>query len=374
MGERSCGTGCKLLIAKGADVNAHEQKYGNTPLHGAANKGHVDVANMLIAKGANVNVRDQGGATPLHGAANYGHVAVAELLIAKGADVHAKNQYDDTPLHWAARNGHLDMVKLLIAGGADVYAGRRGSTPIDLADWKGHKDIAELLRQHLYTPAAIEGATGQEPQTDRAANPKNKEALPATSADTPPIKMGDSYIIESQNPDNPKLNNTTERKVISVGKGKITVASKNIKSKTGSARTIQFTPEWNLISSRNPDGSGLDYSPPLKYFEFPLHPGKTWRQTSIEKNSKTGAVREHTLSATVGNWEDVSVPAGTFRAIKITTQTELLDRATRQKSTSTDISWYAPNVRRSVKSEVTSQNFQGNQERQLIQVIRYDLK
>jgi hypothetical protein len=93
-----------------------------------------------------------------------------------------------------------------------------------------------------------------------------------------------------------------------------------------------------------------------------------------KKNIKTGAVREYTLSAIVGDWEDVSVSAGTFRAIKITTQTELLDRATGQRSTGTDISWYAPNIRRSVKSEVTSQNFQGNQERQLIQMIQYDLK
>jgi hypothetical protein len=162
--------------------------------------------------------------------------------------------------------------------------------------------------------------------------------------------------------------------VISVGKGKITVASKNIKSKTGSARTIQFTLERNLISSRNPGGSGLDYSPPLKYFEFPLYPGKTWRQTSMEKNIKTGAVREHTLLATVGDWEDVSVPAGTFRTIKITIQTELVDRTIGQRSTGTDISWYAPNIRRSVKTEVTSQNFQGNQEKQLIQMIQYDLK
>jgi hypothetical protein len=223
-------------------------------------------------------------------------------------------------------------------------------------------------------PVAIKGATGQEPQADRVESSKNKEALSAASADPPPIKTGDTYIIESLYPDNPKLNGTTERKVISVGDGKITAASRNIKSKTGKARMLQFTKEWNFISSRNPDGSGLDYSPPLKYFEFPLHPGKTWRQTSIEKNIKTGAVREHTLSATVGDWEDVSVSAGTFRTIKITTQTELVDRTTGQRSTGTDISWYAPNIRRSVKSEVTSQNFQGNQERQLIQMIQYDLK
>ena len=95
---------------------------------------------------------------------------------------------------------------------------------------------------------------------------------------------------------------------------------------------------------------------------------------SRETDIKTGAVREHTLSATVGDWEDVSGPAGTFRAIKITIQTELLDRSTEQKSTSTDISWYAPNIRRSVKSEITSQNSQGQQERQLIHMIQHDVK
>ncbi|MGH8646080.1 MAG: hypothetical protein ACREX4_17135 [Gammaproteobacteria bacterium] len=115
-------------------------------------------------------------------------------------------------------------------------------------------------------------------------------------------------------------------------------------------------------------------TPPLKYFEFPLYPGKTWRQTSIEKNIKTGATREFTLSATVGDWENISVPAGTFRAIKITTQTALLDGASGQRSTGTDISWYAPEIRRSVKSQVTSRNMEGNAEEQFVQMVRYELK
>src|SRR5262249_49406954 len=144
-------------------------------------------------------------------------------------------------------------------------------------------------------------------------------------------------------------------------------------SKTGKSRTLQFTPEWNLISTRNPDGSGFDYVPPLKYFDFPLQPGKTWQQTSIETNIKTNTVREHALSATVGDWEDIEVPAGTFRAIKISIHTELLDRSTGQKSTGDDISWYAPAVRRSVKSDVTSQNPEGQQERQIIQLIQFNI-
>ena len=211
------------------------------------------------------------------------------------------------------------------------------------------------------------------PPSRAAVNTENS-LIPTGPVMIPNTKTGDTYIIEYLNSDNPKLSYSTERKVLSVGEGKITIASKNINSKTGKARTLQFTSEWNLMSSRNPDGSGFDYSPPLKYFDFPLSPGKTWQQTSRETNIQTGAVREHTLSATVGDWEDISVPAGSFRALKITIQTELLDRATEQKSTGTDISWYAPYIRRSIKSEITSQNFQGQQERQLIQLIQHDLK
>jgi hypothetical protein len=196
----------------------------------------------------------------------------------------------------------------------------------------------------------------------------------ATSVSMPNTKPGDTYIFESLHLDNPKLSNTTERKVVSVSDGKLVLAYKNPKSESAKARIVQFTPEWNLISSRNLDGSGFDYSPPLKYFEFPLCPGKTWRQTSRETNIKSGEVREHTFSATVGDWENISVTAGTFRALRITIQKELLDSTGEKKSTGTEISWYVPDIRRSVKTEITSQNLQEQPERQFIQLIQHDIK
>ena len=197
--------------------------------------------------------------------------------------------------------------------------------------------------------------------------------ISAASVGSPNTKVGDTYIIEYVDPDNPKSSYSIERKVVSVGGGTIIVATKNVKSKTGKTRALQFTSEWNLLSSRNPDGSGFDYSPPLQYFTFPLYPGKTWQQRSRETNIKTGAVREHTLSATVGDWEDITVPAGTFRALKIRLQTELHDPSTGEISTGTDISWYAPDIRRSVRSEMISRDVQGKQERQVIQLITHDL-
>ena len=184
---------------------------------------------------------------------------------------------------------------------------------------------------------------------------------------------GDKYIVESLYLDTPKLNNTTERKITSVNSDKLVTTSVNINSKNKSVRTLEFTREWNLIRTRNADGGGVDFSPPLKYYDFPLYPGKSWKQTSIENNIKTGAIKEHTLSGVVGGWENISVPAGTFKALKITVNSELLDNATGQKSTGTDISWYVPELRRSVKSETASRNSEGIVERQQIQLKQFEL-
>jgi ankyrin repeat protein len=204
----------KLLIDKGADVDAKD-KNGGTPLYWAAEGGHMDVAKLLIARGTDVNAKMQRGDTPLYVAAMRGRVAVAELLIAKGADVNTKVQAEGvagTPLHEAAYHGNVDLAQLLITKGAEINAkDQNGNTPLDIAAQNGHKDIVELLRQHLYKGkppkpqdmikkdkdlGSIEGATGQEPKADRVENSKNNEALPAASADTPPIKTGDTYIFE----------------------------------------------------------------------------------------------------------------------------------------------------------------------------------
>jgi len=145
-----------LLIAKGADVNAKNEG-GVTTLSFAVSEGHKEIAELLIAKGADVNTKDDSGWTPLYYAARRGHKEIAELLIAAGADVNAKTEdgYSDTPLHLAAREGHKEIAELLIAKGADVNAKRYdGETPLDLA--KG--ETSDLLRKHGGKHGAIHGA------------------------------------------------------------------------------------------------------------------------------------------------------------------------------------------------------------------------
>ena len=65
--------------------------------------GNIEAVKQHIAAGTDVNVKGMGNMTPLHGAAHKGHKEIAELLISKGADVNAKAIDDSTPLDWAKR-------------------------------------------------------------------------------------------------------------------------------------------------------------------------------------------------------------------------------------------------------------------------------
>ena len=171
----------------------------------------------------------------------------------------------------------------------------------------------------------------------------------------------------------PENNYKTERTVIFTDDDSIELSVINLNSKSGKKRLLKFNKEWNLIATRNSDNSGFDYSPPLKYFEFPLSPGKTWQQASTETNIKTGIIRKHKILGAVGEWEDITVPAGTFHTIKISLNTGVFNPDTGEKITGTDISWYAPDAKRSVKSEITSHNETNNTEQHSVtQLISFN--
>ena len=126
-------------------INANSRVNAHNLLHSAGSK---EVAELLIAKGADVNAKGAYGWTPLHLATVSDRIKVAQTLIAKGADINAwgETQFEPcniictTPLFWARSP---EMAKLLIAKGADVNAkNKNGLTPLHRARSKA---IAKIL-------------------------------------------------------------------------------------------------------------------------------------------------------------------------------------------------------------------------------------
>ena len=115
-----------------------------TLLHWAARQGHVDMAELAIAKGAHLGPQDAGGFTPLHHAIQRGRRETALLLLANDAPTNVRDyQSKCAPLHIVAANGDKDMVRLMLDKGADVNAKTRfGNTPLHLAP---DREMAEML-------------------------------------------------------------------------------------------------------------------------------------------------------------------------------------------------------------------------------------
>jgi ankyrin repeat protein len=146
----------ELLIAEGADVNAKDV-WGMTPLFDATVGGSKEIAELLITAGADVNAKDEDGWTPLHWAADYGHEVVVYLLISEGADVNVKDEEGWTPLHRAANRGRKEIAELLITKGAVLNAkANDGTTPLDWAIQKSRTETADLIRKHQLMPRLVQ--------------------------------------------------------------------------------------------------------------------------------------------------------------------------------------------------------------------------
>ncbi|MBI4815533.1 MAG: ankyrin repeat domain-containing protein [Deltaproteobacteria bacterium] len=173
------------LLDAGADVRALDEE-GRSPLCLAADAGFLEIASVLIERGADPNQadvviehepdastrlegldqlvsavaaglvetavsqyagsRDVEGARPIHAAATGGHLAVLDLLLKSGARAEVADGAGGTPLIYAAVAGQLDCMKRLLAAGADLDAVMAtGVSALELAAQKEHRDVVAWM-------------------------------------------------------------------------------------------------------------------------------------------------------------------------------------------------------------------------------------
>ena len=146
----------ELLLHNEVDVNAPAaRESGKTALQAAAGGGHLTIVERLLQKGALVNASAAeiaSGRTALQAAAEAGHLAVVERLLQANANVNSAPPLWNgrTALQAAAENGHVEVVDVLLRKNADVNAaGARyqGCTALQAAAKGGHLVIVERLLQ-----------------------------------------------------------------------------------------------------------------------------------------------------------------------------------------------------------------------------------
>jgi ankyrin repeat protein len=143
----------ELLISKGADINRFAKDatefapFEFTPMTEAIRANKIDFVKMFVDKGADLKKVTSMGESYLHFAAFFNKEGIADYLIGKGIDVNIKKRGNLTPLHIGAVTGHQKVVELLLKRGADINAlSTDGGTPLHFARAAGHGETVELLK------------------------------------------------------------------------------------------------------------------------------------------------------------------------------------------------------------------------------------
>ena len=122
-----------------------------SPLHAAAHSEDLEMVQVLLDYGVDVNSQTDFGSTPLFfgSKGHFNDPRVVRLLLDHGADPNIPDCGGLTPLHQASRNGKIEMVRVLVEHGASIEVEDEDSrTPLDVASGEQRDEIIKLLLEH----------------------------------------------------------------------------------------------------------------------------------------------------------------------------------------------------------------------------------
>jgi len=149
----------KLLIELRAGVNIVQEKMKCYPLHLASSNNFLDIVDLLIKHGAEVDCKDPRGYTPLFMAASEGYTECVQKLLNGGADVNYRSMDDyTTAIYHAANANRTKVVRVMLEHGADPLSTRndKNETLAEIARQNNRNEMANLLESWVATPTPEE--------------------------------------------------------------------------------------------------------------------------------------------------------------------------------------------------------------------------
>jgi len=136
--------GAEALLSRNADPNVHDRSH-IAPLHHGVRLS-LQITQLLLANGANVDLQDEQGRTALHIEALAGNADGVQMLLENNAASNIQDSLGQTPLHLSAKRGHLNVVKLLLDFGADWnLQDNAGQVAMHFAASSHSKEVITLL-------------------------------------------------------------------------------------------------------------------------------------------------------------------------------------------------------------------------------------
>lgn len=190
-----------------------------------------------------------------------------------------------------------------------------------------------LLAVVLLLPAAVLGQT--------------------SSAPRPEIKVGDSWTYTRFDKTTKQITGTFVNTVAKIEGGEITMESRSASGQGGGGSNV-FTPEWHVRKL-----GGREFTPAIPEYAFPLEVGKSWAGKYTAPSPRGDSIVDYELKGKVVGVESVTVPAGTFDAMKIELETFWVYKGAFGRvggglttGSFNQTIWYAPKAKRFVKMDV----------------------
>jgi ankyrin repeat protein len=141
-------TMAKLLIEKGANVNV--KLFDSVPIaFGRLSKSDIEIFNLLLDKGLDINIRNHRNETLLMYACydcNYSMEIIEKILTLNPDLINAKDDSDKNALIYACKIGYLKLINYLIEKGADIHVkNKKNRSALSYAVKHGYFEIAKIL-------------------------------------------------------------------------------------------------------------------------------------------------------------------------------------------------------------------------------------